>query len=138
MEAMRERESNRQMTVLIQALAGNQVTERINKAIPQVQAMREREDITEYFQLFEHTVHYSGCKSTTIKAKVCVAKECVGLLPSYNFHQINNLGSVCKPIKWTVESHRIQFKCNKVKKMRLYWPEPTECGAEEMLVPSVP
>jgi len=60
MEAMREerRESSRQMTALIQALAGNKTTEptsRINKAIPQVQAMREREDLTEFFQLFEHT-----------------------------------------------------------------------------------
>ena len=60
MQAMREdrRESNRQITALIAALAGSRNVEhgpRLNKAIPQVQAMRDREDITEYFQLFETT-----------------------------------------------------------------------------------
>ena len=59
MEAMRDerRENSRQMTALIQALAGNrpEPTNRLNKAVPQVQAMREHEDLSEYFQLFEHT-----------------------------------------------------------------------------------
>ena len=57
MEAMREerKESSRQVNALIQALAGNrpqEPTNKVNKAIPQVQAMKEGD---EYFQLFEHT-----------------------------------------------------------------------------------
>ena len=57
---MREerRECSRQMTALIEALANTRAAWlgfSLNKAIPQVQAMKEKEDLTEYFQLFENT-----------------------------------------------------------------------------------
>ena len=58
--AMREerRESNRQLTALVEAFASTRTAEpvpKLNKAIPQVQAMKDKEDLTEYFQLFEST-----------------------------------------------------------------------------------
>ena len=54
MEAMREerRESSRQMTALIEALSNTRGAgpgSKLNKAIPQVQVMKEKEDLTEHF-----------------------------------------------------------------------------------------
>ncbi len=81
---------------------------------------------------YETAVHYTGCEPTTIKAKACVAKECVDSLPSNNFHWI-----MCNPIKWAMTPHTIQFKCNgRAKKIRFFSPNPTACG--ETLVRSVP